>query len=392
MSSSPDRVARGRLLQLRDGHDVAGARLGHVDVLLALREEEAGKALGDAARRVPVGAVGLEVAGAHAHVGDPPGEGIRDGLEHLRHRVVLLVAEDPDGFAVLARPLDDAPFRGGEKRDARVEDPLGPDPESRGSAEDRKELPRGDLLAQSRQDVGGFQRALREELFHQLVFALGDHLDQVLMLRPGPLEELLGNRSIGALARLVPVRLHADEVHGAGKRLLLADGDLERDDAPPELLAKRLHRAVEGSAFAVHPVDDEEDRAPELLGELPGLFRLDLHARDGVADDQGRVGRCHGCAGLGREDPVTRGVREVHARVSVNGVRHGEVDRDLPFDLFRVEIRWAGAFFDPAGARRGPCGVEHGSDQSRFSDRVVAGHSHISNLGGGEDFHGRGLY
>jgi len=81
-----------------------------------------------------------------------------------------------------------------------------------------------------------------------------------------------------------------------------------------------------------------------------------------------------------------------NARVAVNGVRHGEVDRDPAFDLLRVEIRGAGAFLDPAGARRGPRGEEHGGDQGGFSDRVVAGHGHIANFRGGEDFHGRGLY
>ena len=51
-----------RLLELRDGDDVAGPRLGDVDVLLALGKEEARETLVHALGRVPVVAVGLEVA------------------------------------------------------------------------------------------------------------------------------------------------------------------------------------------------------------------------------------------------------------------------------------------------------------------------------------------
>ena len=89
-----ERVARRGLLELRDGDDVARPGLGHVDVLLALGQEEPGEALGDPARRVPVVAVRLEVAAAHAQVRDAAGERVGDRLEDLCDRRVLLVAED----------------------------------------------------------------------------------------------------------------------------------------------------------------------------------------------------------------------------------------------------------------------------------------------------------
>jgi hypothetical protein len=44
------------------------------------------------------------------------------------------------------------------------------------------------------------------------------------------------------------------EVDGSLERLLLAEGDLERDDAAAELLLHGLDDAVEGRALAVHAV------------------------------------------------------------------------------------------------------------------------------------------
>ena len=64
------------------------------------------------------------------------------------------------------------------------------------------------------------------------------------------------------------MRLHPDEIDRAVEGLLLADGDLKGDDAPPELLLERRDRPVEGGALAVHPVDDEEDRPAELAANF----------------------------------------------------------------------------------------------------------------------------
>ena len=188
-----------------------------------------------------------------------------------------------------------------------------------------------------------------EELLHELVFALGHRLDELLVLGLGPLGQVGGNRPVGPLAVLEEMGLHADEVHGSLEALLLADGDLERHDLAAELLVERLHHAVERGALPVHPVDDEEDGALELGRELPGLLGLDLDARDGVEDEQRPRPRPPRPPSPRGKDAVSGRVQEVDPHVAVDGVGAGEVDRDLALELLAVEVRRASSFVDPAG-------------------------------------------
>src|SRR5262249_1074551 len=177
--------------------------------LLALGEKESRKTLRNTARRVPVIAVRLEVARADAQKRDASREGIGNGLDDLRDRVILLVGEDLGLFAVFTGAGNGASLGRREKRDTGIQDPQGPNAERRRAAEDREDLSGCDLRLQPREDVGGLERPLGEELLHEIVFALGDHLDQLLVLLLGPLREVGRNRSVDALSALVNVALHA---------------------------------------------------------------------------------------------------------------------------------------------------------------------------------------
>ena len=75
-------VARHRLLQLRDGADVAGPELVGVNVILALELEQRAHALLAVAARVDERRVARDGAVEHAEDVDPPGERIGDRLEH----------------------------------------------------------------------------------------------------------------------------------------------------------------------------------------------------------------------------------------------------------------------------------------------------------------------
>ena len=166
------------------------------------------------------------------------------------------------------------------------------------------------------------------------------------------------------------------------------NGNLEGDDAPSEALLEHLHDPVEGRAFPVHPIDDEEDGPVELGGELPRLLRLHLDPGDGVENDDHRVGRRGGGARLRGEDPVARSVEKVDPHVPVHRVRDGEVDGDSSLDLFAVEVRRTGAFLDLARPRGGTGSVQKARDERGFSDGVVPENGDISQLGSGKDFHG----
>ncbi len=200
----------------------------------------------DPTRGIPVAAVGLKVAREDAQVGDAAGEGVRDRLEDLRHGRVLLVAEDAHGLAVLAGALGDAAFGAREQRDAGIHDADHADAERRRGAEHRKNLPRRDLFFQARHaGRAGSSVPCAKNFSIKRVLALRDHLDEALVLFLGPRRERFWDRSVDALSVLVQVGLHAHEIDGAAEAALLADRDLERDDAAPELLVERVHRALE---------------------------------------------------------------------------------------------------------------------------------------------------
>src|SRR4030095_6624273 len=120
---------------------------------------------------------------------------------------------------------------GGRRKqlNARVEDSAHADPERGRRAENGEDLPRRDLLLKTREKVGLLERTLREEPLHQSVVALRD-----------PPRELLGDRPALPLAVLRQVTFHPDQIDRAAEALLLADRDLQRNDAAAVLLAQRL--------------------------------------------------------------------------------------------------------------------------------------------------------
>src|SRR5436309_13449613 len=75
----------------------------------------------------------------------------------------------------------------------------------------------------------------------------------------------------------------------AAEARLLAEGDLERDEAALEAARERLERPGEIGALAVEAVDDDRARQGVLARELPDLLGLHLHAGDGVHDDDRRL-------------------------------------------------------------------------------------------------------
>ena len=77
------------------------------------------------------------------------------------------------------------------------------------------------------------QRPGLEELFHQGVVGLGDHLNQRVARRCRGVGQLGRNRALGRLTASVGgvgPRFHPDEVDDAAEVFLLADWHLDRDD------------------------------------------------------------------------------------------------------------------------------------------------------------------
>ena len=115
--------------------------------------------------------------------------------------------------------------------------------------------------------------ALLEELFHQLVFAFGDELDQRLMAGLGVGGErcrnLRGDFAVAIAAGRVGVGLHGDEVDYAVKALRVGDGQLDgHAGAAPALVNVVDERGESASAAGlgvVHLVDERRCAARWLL-------------------------------------------------------------------------------------------------------------------------------
>ena len=158
------------------------------------------------------------------------------------------------------------------------------------------------------------QRALLEELLHQLFVALGHHLHE--LLAPGLGRVRLGGgdlRRLELAARVLGVeaRLAGDEVHDALERLALADRHCDRHRGAPEGLLDPLERALERGVVAVHAVDDQQAGDARLLGVAPDLLGLHLDARDRVHHHDRGVGHAQRRARLGEEVGVAGRVDQV---------------------------------------------------------------------------------
>ena len=257
----------------------------------------------------------------------------------------------------------------------------------------RGEQDRRDLAVADRLHEGGLhlllgEVALGEERLHELVVALGDHLDERLVQGRGVLRELLGDGARRRLAGGVgQVALHGHEVDDAAKGLLASDGGLEADAGAAELAGKLLHDAAAVRVLAVHPVDDHEAGEAELVAELPGFLRLDLDAGDGVHDEKRGVRRLQAADHLGDEDPVAGRVDEVDLLLLPLERRDRERNRDLPLDLLRVEVGRRVAVLHAPEARRRAGFVQEGGNERRLADAVVADDGDVVDGGSGVNLH-----
>src|SRR5215467_13938307 len=113
-----------------------------------------------------------------------------------------------------------------------------------------------------------WNRALLEELLHQLVVAFCDQLYQRLMRLPGTFLKI--GRDIRLLALAVPTQLvgigfHPDQVDNAAQILLAADRQLDGNDVAPESLLQRVKDAVGIGAFTIHAARDNQARCVVFL-------------------------------------------------------------------------------------------------------------------------------
>ena len=155
---------------------------------------------------------------------------------------------------------------------------------------------------------------------------LGFHLRRD---RPG----LAGAAAVGVEDRGV-----VEEVDDAAELGFLADRELERRHARPELLLELVERARERRPFPVELVDEERPREPEIARHPPHDLGLHLDALDRRHHEDGQVGGAERGGDVGDEVGVARRVEHVDLDALV--LEGGDAERrgDPPPGLLGVEI------------------------------------------------------
>ena len=270
-------VARHRLLQLRDGADVAGPEPVGVNVILALELEQRAHALLAVAARVDERRVARDGAVEHAEDVDPPGERIGDRLEHEGGRL---------------RPVDldrRALLRGrGDALDEQVEQRRRPEVLRRDAARHREQLAARERVLERVRDLLDAELLALEVALHQPFVRLDDGVEELravlLHLRP----QLGRNLARAFLLRALGarVRAHVQEVDDAGQLVLAADRQVHGDAVLRELRAQRLEDAEEVGALAVEHVHEHDAREAEVGRALPEPRRADLDAHHAAGDEE----------------------------------------------------------------------------------------------------------
>ncbi len=137
--------------------------------------------------------------------------------------------------------------------------------------------------------------ALLEVLFHQLVFAFGDELDESFVAGLGVGGERGGNFSGDFAAAIaagrVGVSLHGDEIDDAVKALGVGDGQLDGNTVAAPALVQVVDEGAQAAAAAgfgvVHLIDEDDAGNVGFFSESPDALGDGLDAVLGVDDDDG---------------------------------------------------------------------------------------------------------
>ena len=311
------------------------------------------EALRGVARLVVAVRVGLERAGHDAEHRDAPGERIGDRLPHECRRGQFFVGGARRVAAVLGDCPERAIGRRGQIAHDRVEQLRHADVEHRRRAEERKDLRVERRRPQAGSQLGVGQRAGFEELLHQLLVVLGDHLDERLARRVDRRGHVGRHRRFAEPAACIGLedeRLLRDEIDDALEVLLLANRQLDRDHRAIARFAERLKRSIEARALAIEAVQHDQARQPELLRSVPHFFGLHHDAGNGVDDDQRRVCDLQRRARVGEEVAHPGRVDEIDLLLVPLGVGEAGGERVLAGYFLFVEVGDRRAFIDLAEA------------------------------------------
>ena len=296
-----DRVGDMEVVELGDGHDVAGDRHGDFFLLLALKDVDVPRLGRLAAAQVDERRVGGQLTGQDPQVAELTHELVVDGLEDLGDERAVLGGEDLLLRAVgLGRPRAEAMDVG--RAQAAVGDQIEQLAQAKvlagADAEHGHELPLSDRVVGGPAQLVGLDRLTLQVAHHQVLVELDDLLDDHAIRLGG---------SQRAAGRVLVVRL--DHVDDAGEAGALADRHVERHALGAEGLADRRQVGAVIDVVGIHLGDHDEPTEPEPAGFLENAPRVDLDSRRSRDGDHHVLDGRQSAQGVADEIGIARACR-----------------------------------------------------------------------------------
>ena len=223
-----------------------------------------------------------------------PDELVGDGAEHVGQRLGRRVGRDVDLDGAVAAAGGHRPRPVGRRRAELADEvgqPVDADAGRRRTAQDGELDAAEHLVGQRPLQLVGAGHVAGQVPLELLVVAGHDLLDQ-LVVQAVLLVGDVGRQRLAVVAAvgLVLEALVGEDVGDAVEALLLAERQLERDEARPEPLPELRQHAVEVGARLVLLVDEDEPGDAGGGALAPGRLGADLDAVDGADHDDGQVG------------------------------------------------------------------------------------------------------
>ena len=386
-------VAGGGRAQLGDRADLARLQLADRLLLLAVEAEELADPLVLALLGVPGMGLAAQRPREDAEVGQPPDERVGGRLEDADQERSAGVGRDLDRVARLRLVRDGRRLLGRRRQVAhdRVEEPAQADPLGGAGDEDRRQDRVADAAMEAGVELGVGDLLALEVLGEDVVVGLRGGLQELIAAR-GDLGLQLGrDRDLDLLLAVPPVGLAVDEVHVAGERVGLADGQLERRDLGAEGVPQGVEDGGGVRVLAVALVDHEEGRGVVPPGQRHRVLRAGLDPARRVHAHQRGVDGLEARHHLGDEVRVARRVDERHEVALVVEGRDREGQRHVPLLLLGLEVHGGRPVLDPALAVDRPGAEEECLGQRRLAGTGVAGQDDAAKVGGVDALRGHSL-